>query len=130
MNGDESSCLFRIAIDVGETVTRLVLDDGIRVRAVKSSTTASDPVQGVLSALMKAAFEMRLSLAELLQGTALLVQSTAPALGGVDDVRLDRLGERLAEAGFTGRLVRSDVGDASLDGWISAALGDDTPPAL
>mgnify|MGYP002388674359 CR=1 FL=1 len=106
MSTDQAPRRFRIVIDVGGTFTDLGLDDGAgRVRAFKASTTPADPAQGVLSVLMKAAFERRLSLTELLEGTDQIVLA-ADALHGTD---LAGLEERLARAGFAGRLVRPDA---------------------
>jgi len=72
--------MFRVTIDVGGTFTDcLVLDDGGTLRQFKSPTTPTDPSEGFLAALTKAATGNGLSLGEFLGQVELIIHGTTLA---------------------------------------------------
>jgi N-methylhydantoinase A len=74
----------RIAVDTGGTFTDMVLDSPAHgVLLEKSPTVPSDPVQGVIDVLGKAATRLGVDLRELLGGTESLIYATTHAINAV-----------------------------------------------
>ncbi|MFT4123362.1 MAG: hydantoinase/oxoprolinase family protein [Microbacteriaceae bacterium] len=120
----------RVAIDMGGTFTDLVVDDGSGVLgAFKASTTPQDPAQGILSALMKAAQGRRMSLAELLKRTELLVHGTTRALNAVTTGEVARTAF-LTTKGHPDILVYAEGGRSDLFDFSVPARRPYVPRAL
>jgi N-methylhydantoinase A len=74
----------RVSVDVGGTFTDcLVLDEHGAVREYKASTTPSDPAQGLLDALAKAADDVGTGLDEFLGEVEILIHGTTLAINAL-----------------------------------------------
>jgi N-methylhydantoinase A len=81
---DTQARAVRLAVDTGGTFTDLVVEDTEGVLSVfKSSTTPSDPVQGVLDVIEHAAEERNSTATELLGGAELFIYGTTHAINAV-----------------------------------------------
>jgi N-methylhydantoinase A len=74
----------RFACDTGGTFTDLIVeDDRGGLHMYKAATTPADPVKGVLDALVLAAVDMDLSLADLLAHGDMLIHGTTHAINAI-----------------------------------------------
>ncbi len=97
---EEASPSWRIGVDVGGTFTDLVLvGAGRGVRVFKVPSIPSDPSQGVLNALQRAAESEDLSVAGLLASCSLFVHGSTVATNTVLESKGARVG-MLTTAGF------------------------------
>jgi N-methylhydantoinase A len=74
----------RFAIDTGGTFTDLLVeDDEGALQMFKASTSAADPVEGVLDALAQAAAHNRLSLEDFLGRASTLIYGTTHPINAI-----------------------------------------------
>ena len=73
----------RLAIDTGGTFTDLVVEEGETRRLYKSSSTPSNPLEGVINVLEVAAADRACSRSDLLADTDLLIYATTRSINAV-----------------------------------------------
>ncbi len=90
---------FRIGVDIGGTFTDMVLVSDGDIRVVKVPTVPSDPAQGVINALEKAASIVKRSMRELLQACEVFVHGSTVATNTILEGKGARVG-LLTSEGF------------------------------
>ncbi|MGE0278525.1 MAG: hydantoinase/oxoprolinase family protein [Nitrospiraceae bacterium] len=95
----EAAGAFRIGVDIGGTFTDMVLVSDGDIRVVKVPTVPSDPAQGVINALEKAASVVKRSMGELLQACEVFVHGSTVATNTILEGKGARVG-LLTSEGF------------------------------
>ena len=106
---------YRIGVDVGGTFTDLVVDHGGTIHVTKVPSVPSNPAEGVLNALRRAAQELSTDLGTLLSRTAQFVHGSTVATNTVLEGKGAKVG-LLVTPGFRDSLeirrgIRSDPWD-------------------
>ena len=120
----------RFAVDTGGTFTDLIVDDGAGTcRMFKAPTTPSDPIQGLLDVLGKAADGFRMPRRELLRRGTQFIHGTTHALNAIITGRTARTAF-LTTAGHPDVLVLRQGGRADAFNFTSPFPEPYIPRAL